>query len=82
MTARERTAIVKAFQHGITKARQSIQYWKSYETACAAGDSINAEIKQRQSDTDRGEAYGVAQTLALIGGSSEMVKAIYKELGE
>lgn len=85
MTSMEITRAIKAFQYGILKAQESNRRWKEHEEAIAVGDTTEAEIAQRAADTARGEAHGVAQTLALIGGvlnRSKYVEAIYKELGE
>lgn len=82
MTTKERVGITKAFAEAIMHAHQYKQYLTEYEEAQAKGDTITAVIRQRQADLSRGNAHGVAQTLALIGNSADYVKAIYEELGE
>lgn len=85
MTQREIVGAIKAFQYGILKAQESNELWKEHEEAEKAGDMIKAEIAQRRADAARGEAHGVAQALALIGGvlnKNKYVEAIYHELGE
>ncbi len=85
MTKRELTGVTKAFQYGILKAKESKRSMQEYTAALASGDEVTAEIKLRMADTARGEAYGIAETLTLIGGvwnHLEYPKAIYHELGE
>lgn len=85
MTQREITGAIKAFKYGILKAKESNRYSKEQEETEKADDTIKAEIAQRQADIARGEAYGVAQALALIGGmlnKNKYADAIYHELGE
>lgn len=85
MTQRELTGAKKAFLFGIQRAQEANRRWQEHEEALRAGDAVKAVVAQRLADSARGEALGVAQVLALIGGvlnRSEYVEAIHHELDE